>query len=636
MPNILEQAKTFVNKLSKNQKWILGGLSIVVIVGIIALIIALYEPPETTSLFNNLESSDASKIIEYLKSNNIDYELKDNATTIIVPKDRRDEIRMAVANQGLIQDSYVGYELFDKTNLGMSEYVQQLNGRRALEGELQRTIKSMKEIKDVKVHLVIPKKTLFKNDEKPPTAAITLKFSNGHSLSKMSIEGIQNIVASSVEGMTPDKVVVTDNYGRIISEDIPDNSTLAGITSSQFKQQKQLENYLSDKVQSLLDPAFGFGNSKVKLNTEIDFDQLEVNKRDWDPERQVERSEQTFTDNYNNIDTSFVPGTNEQIGKSNEIRNYEITNADSHFVKGIGAIKRLTITAIVNEKIEIHKTPQGLDTVVSIPRNEEELNKIADAIKNSVGYNEQRGDQVNVLCVPFVEILADRITEVNEYNHQNSIQWWEKENYQKLLLLLLTLLITSIVMFKIIHAKFAKDKIHIALGLPEKLEKPVLEKFDSNLLELPQEEKILDEDEEDYYEDEEVLEPLLDSEVAVEEIMEDMDENFDEMEIEDEDMLMLPDELPEQILLEDNLLNEMDIFGLNDEEYIPEQVMETSESLLDRARAALVQEQSVLEEVSEAQLIKMELRDKVNAFVIDAPDLAVRLFRVFYNQDNAF
>ena len=214
--NILEQVKIFTNKLSKNQKWILGGLSVLVLGGVIALIITLYEPPETTTLWTNLESGDASRIIEYLKANKINYELRDNATTIVVPKKRVDEIRMAIATQGLVQDSYVGYELFDKTNLGMSEYVQQLNGRRALEGELQRTIKSMNEVRDVKVRLVIPKKALFKQDEKPPTAAVTLRFKSGHSLGRMSIEGIQRIVAQSVEGMVPSNVVVTDNYGKIL------------------------------------------------------------------------------------------------------------------------------------------------------------------------------------------------------------------------------------------------------------------------------------------------------------------------------------------------------------------------------------------------------------------------------------
>jgi len=649
--NILEQAKTFANKLNKNQKWILGTLSAVVLGGVIALIIALYEPPEKTILFSNLEMQDAYRVTDYLRKQSIAFEAKnntmDNSMSIIVPKNRAEDVRMAVFTQDLIQESTVGYELFDKTNLGTSEYVQQLNYRRALEGELQRTIKTNPEVRDVKVRLVIPKDKLFKQDQKPPTAAITLKLKSGHSLSRISIEGIQNSVAKSVEGMSPGNVVVTDNYGRILSEEIPDRNSLAGLSDSQTKIQKQLESYLAEKVQKLLDPAFGVGNSKIGLNTDIDFDQLEVKKKDWDPDRKTERSEQTSSDNLSDTDTSFVPGTDMKHLKSNEIRNYEITSADSHFVKGIGAVKRLTITAIVNEKIEIRKDPiTKLDTVLSIPRTEKELNEIADAIKNVVGYDERRGDQVNVLCVPFVEILAERITEVNEYNRQNSIKWYEKEEYQRLLLLLLTLLITAIVMIKIIHAKFARDKMRIAMGLPAKLDKPVLEKFDKELLEFPQELEPEDEDDEDHYE-EELLEEAIEQkeeplalEEDIVEIMDDIDADIDEIGIPEEDMgIFLPDELlPEQMLLEGDLLNENDLLGLAPEEedvFIPEQ-MSNEISLLDRARAALATlDQTAPEEViNEEELIRMELRDKVMAFILGSPDIAIRLFKLFYNQDN--
>ncbi|MCL2039107.1 MAG: flagellar M-ring protein FliF [Bacteroidetes bacterium] len=650
--NVLEQAKTLANKLSKNQKWILGTLISVVLIGVVALIVAIYDPPEQTVLYNNLEYKDASNVIGYLKSQKIAYETKnnplDNTTTILVPQSRVEEIRMAVATQDLIQESTVGYELFDKTNLGTSEYVQQLNYRRALEGELQRTIKTNPEVRDVKVRLVIPKDKLFKQDQKPPTAAITLKLKSGHSLSRISVEGIQNSVAMSVEGMSPSNVVVTDNYGRILSQDIPDHNSLAGLSSTHQKTQKQFEDYLGNKVQELLDPVFGLGNSKIALNTDIDFDQLEVKIKDWDPDRQVERSEQTSTDDLTDLDTSFVPGTDMKHLKSNEIKNYEISSADSHFVKGIGAVKRLTITAIVNEKIEIQKTPTGLDTVVSIPRSDEELQRIENSIKNAVGYKEERGDQVNVLCVPFVEILADKITEVNEYNRQNSIQWYEKEEYQRLILLLLTLLITAIVMFKIIHAKFARDKMRIAMGLPAKLDKPILEKFDKELLEFPQEMEPEDEDDEDHYE-EEVLEelieekeeePLMLEDDITQEIMDDIYEDIDEIGIDDENMAMyLPDELgADQMFLESDLLNENDLLGLaiDDEDVlIPEQMSEEI-SLLDRARSALSSlEQPVQEDViNEEELIKMELRDKVMAFILGSPDIALKLFKVFYNQDN--
>ena len=653
--DILDKARVFLEKLNQAQKWILGGVAGVVLAGIIAIIVTNTEPVETTTLFNNLEVTDASSIIDYLKANKIKYDIADGGSTIIVPKKGVIELRMAIFNQGLIQESTVGYELFDKTNLGMSEQVQKLNSRRALEGELQRMIKSSDEIRDVKVHLVIPDKTLFKQQEKQPSAAVKLRFKNGRSYTKVSIEGIQNLVASSVEGMSVDKVVVTDNNNKVLSAPPVDESSLAGLTASQLEQQKKVENYLTDKVQTLLEPAFGSENSKVRLNTEIDFDQLQVNTTDYNPERQVERSEQTISDRFSNIDTSFVPGIDERQEKLNEIRNYEITKADSHYVKGIGSIKRLTVTAIINEVVEVRKLPNGLDTVVSLPRSQEELNRYTEAIKTVVGFNERRGDQVNVLCVPFVELLADKITEVNERNIINSTQWYQKEDNQKLILLLLALLITAITMYRLIHAKFVRDKMRIAMGLPVKLEAPKLDKFDSSLLAFPEEEEE-DDYEEDYEEEEEVVEEEVVEEVPEEEEEEEEEEldlhllddavledemeggeeelEVEEVDLEEDEIMTIPDELPEQLFLDSKLLDEfeLDIISTLDEEI--EAQGEESESLLDRARAALAVPEQAPSEMSEDDLIKIELRERVTSFILENTDVAVKLFRIFLHQDD--
>ena len=649
--DVLNQARVFLEKLNRNQKWILGGVSAVIIGGIIAIIIANVQPTETAILWDSLEASDAARITDYLKANKIDYQFANNASTILVPKARVNEIRMAVMNQDLIQDSHVGYELFDKTNLGMSEAVQQLNTRRALEGEIARTIKSMDEVRDVSVRLTMPKTPLFKKDEKPPTAAVKLRLKSGRSLNRISIEGIQNLVASSVEGMTPDKVVVTDNNGRMLSEPPIDANSLAGITSAQLKQQRDFENYLADKAQSLLEHAFGNENIKVRLNTDLDFDQLSVNRTDWDPERQVERSEQIIADNLRNVDTSFVPGVDETHERSNEIRNFEIGRADSMFVKAVGAIKRLTVTAIVNERVEIQRLPNGLDTVVSIPRTQEELDGIANAIRTVVGFNEERGDQVNILCVPFVELLADKITEVNERNFINSIQWYEKEETQRLLLLLITLLVTALVMIRIVHAKYAKDKMRLAMGLPTKLEQPKLDKFDSSLLALPAEEEDEEEDDEEEEEEplllleeeisdeeeEELEEELFDAEeeMLVEELLDEIEDDFDEMELDESAAMLLPDDLPENLFLDGDLLGEIDIIAEDDDEILEDSDTDLeADSLIARARAALARSEAVTEvDTSEDDLIKMELRDRITSFIIDSPDLALKLFRIFYHQE---
>ncbi len=631
--DILAQAKGFLEKLSRIQKIAFGAAATLVVAGIIALIGYASSSKDMGLLFNNLEPADAAKIVEYLKASQIEYQIVEDGTAVLVEKDKVYDTRLSLANQGLPADSYMGFELFDKTNLGMSEFVQKVNYRRALEGELQRTIKSMNEVKDVKVHLVIPEKTLFKKDERQPTAAIKLHFKSGRSLSKINIEGIQNLVASSIEGLTPDNVTVTDNNGRILSEAAANNNTLAGLTATQYEQQRKIEEYYSFKVQSLLDPALGPENSRVKLNTEIDFDQLQVNKTDYDPERQVERSEQNISDTETDIDTSFVPGINKQKEVLNELKNYEITKADSHFVKGIGGIKRLTVTAIVNEIVDVRKTPKGMDTVVSRPRTQEELENLKEAIKNVVGYDERRGDEVNVLCVPFVDQLADKIYQIQEHNHEISIPWYEKDNNRKLLLLLLAVLLTAFMMYRLIHAKFVKDKMRIAMGLPKKLEQPELNKFDSSLITLPEEEFYIDED---YDDEDEVLELQEEIEEAsiLEELIDDTEDEFEDIQLEDDDLIVMSEELPEQLLLDGQFIDDMDFFDSEyTDEYVPHSGGGSEHStLIERAQSALAVAQPA-DEISEDEMIRMELKDKVHQFITGQPDTAVKIFRIFISQD---
>jgi hypothetical protein len=251
-----------------------------------------------------------------------------------------------------------------------------------------------------------------------------------------------------------------------------------------------------------------------------------------------------------------------------------------------------------------------------------------------------------------VELLADKITEVNERNFINSIQWYEKEETQRLLLLLLTLLITALVMVRILHFKYAKNKMRLAMGLPVKLEQPKLDKFDSSLLALPQEEEEEDDDEEEEEEEllleeeilleeeeEETLEEELwqdeEEELIVEELLEEIDDEFEGMELDEGTVTLIPDELPEHLFLDGGLLEEMDIIVDDDAELLDDERSGLeADSLLARARAALARDESeTVEDVSEDELIKMELRDRITAFIVDSPELALKIFRIFYHQN---
>ena len=572
-----EQVKTFYKRLSLAQKLIIGGVVAGLILGIV-LLLSSSKPVEMGVLYSNLEPSDAAKIVESLKAKGVQYKLEDNGNTILVEKSQLYDTRIQLAGEGLPSESVVGYELFDKTNLGMSEFVQKLNYRRALEGELARTIGTMDEIKKVRVHLVIPEKTLFKKDEKPPSASVIIHLKSGRSLSKISIEGIQNLVASSVEGLATDKVTVVDGRGKILSEPPLDNSTVTGLTQTQHDIQRQVEQHYAEKVQSLLDGVLGTENSKVRVNAEIDFTQVEKTITDFDPERQVIRSEQNIQEVSESTDSLSYPTVSQAKNASNVIQNYEISKTVSHIVEGTGNIKRLTVSAIINGVTKI-VDENGVKKIEYTPRKQEEIDQLTLAIKNAVGYDPTRNDQISVLNVPFDTSLLEQ-----EIQEQQPVVWYKDKEIIKLIALIAAILITIMLMFALIQSKFVKDRLRIALGLPN----PKL---------------------------------LAKEEVAVEEEEEEPEEQLEDLKLDEEDLLLLPAELPEQVLLEGEIREE------EPQEIEEETDMQELEAL---AKSALDVEP---QEMTEEDMLKLEIKEKVESFLDEQTENAVKLIKIFLQQD---
>ncbi len=575
---IIDQTKTFFGRISTLQRIIIGVVVTLVLVGMI-LLITNSKSVEYGVLYNNLEPQDASKIVESLKTKQIDYELADNGGTVLVDKTKLYDTRLSLAGEGLPAESSVGYELFDKTNLGMSEFVQQLNYRRALEGELSRTISTLDEVKKVRVHVVIPEKTLFKKDEKQPTASITLHLKSGRSISKISIEGIQNLVASSVEGLTLDKVTILDGRGKVLSEAPMDNNSVVGLTSTQHDIQSKVEQHYADKVQSLLDGVLGSDNAKVRVNAEIDFTQTEKTVTDFDPERQVIRSEQNIQEVSESQDSLSYPVVNQSKNSSNLIQNYEITKSIAHIVESTGNVKRLTVSALINGTTKILDN-EGLKTLQYTPRTKEELEQLTLAVKNSVGYDPSRNDQISVLNVPFDNSLLEE-----ELEQTKPIIWYKDPENIKLIGLVIAMLITILLMFSMLQSRFVKDRLRLALGLPN-----------PKLLQKPQ---IQDDDDE-----------------------EEVEENLDDLFLDEDDLLLLPAELPEQLLLEGETVED-ELFDESDDD---DQL-----SLSDRARAAL--EEADAPDLSEETMMKLEIKDKVQSFLEDQTEDAVKLVRLLIAQD---
>lgn len=399
MSNILDQAKQLWQRLQLVQKLAIIGAVLAAIGIVVAVIISSSSQPMQV-LFSDLDPKDAAAIVEKLKEQNIPYELGDGGTTVRVPQSQVYELRLALAREGLPAGSTVGYEIFDRTNLGMSDFVQKLNHKRALEGELQKTIASFDEVQKVRVMIVLPEKALFEKDQKKPTASVLLHLKSGRSLSKLNIEGIQNLVASSVEGLSPADVTVVDQHGQILSQAPRETSTLAGLTATQYEQQQKVESYLTSRVQSLLDGVLGPGNSVVRVSAELDFTQREQTRENYDPDGQVIRSEERIAEARRSQDSLDYPAVNSESNATKVRTNYEISHTVERIVGGVGTIKRISASVLVNGITKVVEQ-DGKKVVQYTPRSQEELQKLTQIVRNAIGYDPERNDQVSVVNLPF-------------------------------------------------------------------------------------------------------------------------------------------------------------------------------------------------------------------------------------------
>jgi flagellar M-ring protein FliF len=397
MDPLREQIRTLLAKLTLPQKALIAGSAVAAIVAIFTLV-SLMSRPTYVTLFANLNAQDASKIVERLKEKKIPYKLDDVGKTVLVPKEQLYDLRLSMAGEGLLQSSTVGYEIFDKTNLGASDFVQKLNYRRALEGELARTILTIDEVEGARVHIVIPEKALFKEDQKEPTASVVLKLRSGK-LTPDNIEGIGRLVASSVEGLNAKNVSIMDSHGNILSSNVQSNS-LAALSATQYEMQHKVETYLASQAQSLLDGVVGQSNSIVRVTADLNFNQVEQTVEKYDPDGQVVRSEQSTEEKTAQTD-SLPPGS-----RTNAITNYEISKTLEHIVSGTGNVNRLSIAVLINGKPKQVMVNGKQETQIQ-PRTADEITQLTDVVKKAVGFDVRRNDEISFVNLPFDNHLND-------------------------------------------------------------------------------------------------------------------------------------------------------------------------------------------------------------------------------------
>ena len=382
------------NKLSIQQRLMLGGISAVAIVLLLFILFAFNEPAYTT-LYSNLPANEASEVVTYLNNQKIGYKLENGGSSISVSKVDVYEVRLALAGKGIPSSGMIGYEIFDKNTIGMSEFMQKINFKRALEGEIARTIIQQDEIENARVHIVTPEKAVFKNEQREATASVVVKLRSGNSLSQHSIMAITNLVASSVEGLESKSVTIIDNKGRLLSKKSED-SELAINSGKQYEVKSSIENYLANKAQSILDKIVGYDNSDVKINVDIDFKQIEKTLETIDPESQVAVSEQSSK----NTSSGKSLSDSNAVFSESTTTNYELSKTIEHMIEGSGNVKRITLAAVING-ITREVENDGVTELVNEPRTDEQLQQLELLLRQSVGIDDTRNDVISIVSIPF-------------------------------------------------------------------------------------------------------------------------------------------------------------------------------------------------------------------------------------------
>lgn len=382
--------------------------------------------PDFQNLYSGLAPEDAGVIMERIKEEKIPYRISEGGRSIQVPREWVYELRMRLASQGLPQSAGIGFEVFDNTKLGMTEFVQNVNYQRALQGELARTINRIDEIESARVHLVMPEKSLFVEDEKPATASVVIKMRAGRQLAKAQIQGIVHLISSSIAGLEPDNVTVVDNRGKLLagkeSAQNPD-----GVNTDQFVYQQQVEKSLETRVKSMLEDVLGPNKAIVRVSCELDFTRHEQTEETYLPENQVVRSEQALEESTSSAGAApmGIPGmasntvsgyigtgsmspaaegkdTGTAFRKQDHTRNYEIGKIVAHKVMPYAQLKRVSTAVIVDGTYQlVAKGKKNEKQWDYSARTEAEMGQFEAIVKRAVSFDADRGDKVEIENIPF-------------------------------------------------------------------------------------------------------------------------------------------------------------------------------------------------------------------------------------------
>ncbi|QWG12288.1 flagellar M-ring protein FliF [Bradyrhizobium sediminis] len=366
--------------------------------------------PQMTTLFTDLSAEDSSGIIKDLERQAIPFEIRNEGAVIMVPKDKVTRLRMKLAEGGLPKGGGIGYEIFDKSDaLGTTSFVQNINHLRALEGELARTIRAIDRIQAARVHLVLPERPLFSRETPEPSASIVVRVRG--SLEPQQIRAVRHVVASAVNGLKPQRVSIVDEAGRLLA----DGATNDADNAIGDERRAGFEKRMRNEIEAIVSSVVGAGRARVQLSADFDYNKITQTSDKFDPEGRVLRSSQTREessasagDNGQVTVNNELPGNQnkdnaavarDQSKKSEETNNYEISRTTKTEVTEVGRVNRISVAVLVDGAYV--KNEKG--EMVYQDRSKEQLDRIAALVRSAIGFDQKRGDQVEVVNLKFAE-----------------------------------------------------------------------------------------------------------------------------------------------------------------------------------------------------------------------------------------
>ena len=419
------RVRDFWSHISMSQRVIIGVVATFCISIFFGLILWL-NSPNMQVLYANLSAEDAGRVVKTLEDQNIPFQLGEGGTAILVPSDQVYTLRMKIAGEGMIKGEGLGFEVFNEVKLGQTEFVQKINYQRALQGELARTLTAFPAVENARVHLVIPARSLFIEEQQAPSASVVLQMAAGSGMEQRDVMAIVNLMTMAVAGLDKSRISIADTSGKILFQ--PNEEGALQLSSTQVEMTNAAQARLERRIENLLTPMVGPGKVKATVNADLDFSQRTIRKEVFDPESAVLRSEERSEEsrqgqanlNAGVPETNFrgdgFGGTESTSASNRETRksNFEINKEEHSIVGQMGAVNRLSVAVIVDGAYE--KAQNG--EMVYAPRSEEELKQIRQLVSGAVGFDSARGDVIEVSSVQFSSMeqeipgnIADVITD---------------------------------------------------------------------------------------------------------------------------------------------------------------------------------------------------------------------------------